>query len=247
MCNQDIFEELSANLRSFRAFSTESEPGGWQVEITDWIDGFITKPHPFLGRKGAICPFVQKSIDGGLIAITHLSTPPNIEKDSGLQIIDAMRALFERTFVGDRRELGALILVFPDLVRDKSGSFIDGAHRLNRRRIIKSGLALGEFHPGSTTPGIHNADFHPLYSPLPSFVMRSLGKHDIFFLNREDFAIEDRIDSMRSFIDQMSGYMTSRERLQLDKDLISLRDEAEKENLPEDMFSDLAKMETNHQ
>jgi hypothetical protein len=247
MSEKDIFDELSVNLRCFRDLYDQVASGRWQDEVTDWINSFITRPHASLGRKGAVCPFVQKSLDSGLLAVTHLATPRDLKIDAGSMIIDAMRALFEQTFVAERRELGALVLAFPQLALDRAGAFIDGAHRLNRRRMIHSGVALGEFHPGSTTPGIHNADFHPMYSPVPIFVMRALSKHDVFFLNRGDFAIEDRIGTMRSFIDQMAGYMNAHEKVQLDKDLVSLRREVENEDLADAIVSDLKKLETDLQ
>ena len=41
---------------------------------------------------------------------------------------------------------------------------------------------LGDFHPFSQSPGIHNPDFRPLKSPIPMLVIRHMVISDWLFL-----------------------------------------------------------------
>ena len=102
-------------------------------------------------------------------------------------------------------ELQALVVGFPDLPEHEAADFIDGGHKIMRSKFLSAGLAIGEFHAGSKTQGVHNPDFNPMWAPLPVFVIRRISKHDALFLGRGDYPAEERAASIAAYLEHFSG------------------------------------------
>jgi hypothetical protein len=51
-------------------------------DVLDWIQNFIVRPHPDMGRTGAVCPFVRQAMASRKIFFSrcHLQDPANAEE-----------------------------------------------------------------------------------------------------------------------------------------------------------------------
>jgi hypothetical protein len=81
------------------------------------------------------------------------------------------------------------LVLFPDLRPASWTSVIDSCQRRLKPAFVRSGLMLGQFHPGPPDePGLWNTEFRPLNSPIPILAIRFMTARDAMFLcQRGDF------------------------------------------------------------
>lgn len=159
----------------------------------EWMDSFVTQPHPGLGRPGAICPRLAPALRRGLIHLVALPTATGEVAeavDKGRALAGLYRELF--TDLDDFRA-GALLAFFPGLPSEAAPEFIDGGHARLRMDFVASGLMIGEFHPHSTVTSVHNQDLEVMRCPVPMLAVRALTRHDVLFLDRPDTPREERV------------------------------------------------------
>src|SRR5437868_578196 len=85
-------------------------------EVMEWVQNFISKPHPCLGRQGPICPFVWPSIKKKAFFMTF-----HYEVDGSKEVIIYLmryyRDFFFRCFTTSSPEslYNSLLVVFPNI------------------------------------------------------------------------------------------------------------------------------------
>jgi len=153
-------------------------------QCTAWLSEYIGKPHPELGRKGDVCPFVNASMRKQRIRLVvhdRMSRRCTRTIENGI-LSEAWR--LSRTIQPTDRlaELTASVLLFPNLA-DRDAQVLHTIHTEYKHSLMRRGLMLAVFFPGYEKPAIYNSDF-PLYtSPLPVVVIRPMALHDIVFLD----------------------------------------------------------------
>ncbi|WP_225724890.1 MULTISPECIES: DUF6875 domain-containing protein [unclassified Nocardia] len=147
--------------------------------LTEWIDGYLTRPHPDLGRDGPVCPFVRQSIKRHTLwaAVVpggdELTVPRMTDAvDDAIEIYRAMRS-------ADPDPRLCSLTLFPGLTRLH---LVDSVHAARKSGVVEQGLMLGQFYPGCAVPGLWNKDFHPLDAPVPMLVIRKMMNTDFPFL-----------------------------------------------------------------
>jgi heptaprenyl diphosphate synthase len=150
--------------------------------ISDWLRSYVARPHPELGRSGAVCPFVAQALAGHKVSIAacEFCAEPDLK---GMiraleQGIEYFRALVREE---DEPELVSLVIVFRDLDREQ-WHLIDDGHCEIKTRFVEDGLMLGQFHPACEAPAAHNPAFPVNRAPIPLMVIRHMAAHDILFL-----------------------------------------------------------------
>ncbi len=157
------------------------------IEITEWAKTFLARPHPDLGRPGAVCPFVPHALKLNSIRLAAIRAK-NLESSQVEEIVLGYRNIFleiepqEREYAINK----VLLLVFPDLHIDDTDKLIDGVQQKLKPLFVKTGLMLGEFHNRTESPGLHNPKFRPLRSPIPILAIRYLVESDLPFLVSTD-------------------------------------------------------------
>jgi len=160
------------------------EPGGSGQAIRRWASEYIARPHPSLGRGGAICPFMQPSLE-----LERFHTWQIDEVDSGDMprlrriTLEAARAFLQRYPLGvPKNGFASVALSFPRL----SGEHLlalDALHnQLKTHLIARYDLMSTPCHPVSRKPSVSNPDFAVFRSPVPLIVLRHLDVRDIRFL-----------------------------------------------------------------
>jgi hypothetical protein len=160
------------------------------VEAARYVCEFLAAPHPDLGRSGAVCPFIGRAMDEGLIHMTVSSHGPRDEARllADVQRLAAWFRAGETTVPQAERIYRGLIMVFPNLPTDSGAGVIERVQKASKPAYVRQGLMIGQFYPDCAAPGLHNADFRPMRSPGPSLAIRNMTVFDApFMLDQESY------------------------------------------------------------
>lgn len=154
--------------------------------IRDWVGDYLCRPLADLGRRGAVCPYTQTSLDRNLMyAAVRPGRPADVTE------IVAEMAPYREWFLqlapsGEPSSIYTTIMVlFPDLERADL-PLIDKAQAVLKDEYVADGLMIGEFHHGPPDKGgLHNPDLRPLASPVPMLVIRNMVATDLPFLRND--------------------------------------------------------------
>ncbi len=196
-------------------------------EVISWLELFIMKPNPELGRAGAVCSRVHASLEQNLMKFATIRTKNATAEEAVYKcraVVDAFYALFPNR---DEWPQASLMILFPDIERDQGSDFIDGGHRHLRKTFIKNGLMLGEFHPHSTVPGVSNPDFRSMRAPMPLFVVRAISEHDHKFLLRPDFPATEQLECLDALLDFVGDKLESKTKAEVEAAVLELRKRCE--------------------
>src|SRR5579859_3778213 len=177
--------------------------------IMRWIRDHIVKPHVELGRAGPVCPFVAPALELQCLWLAAVERPIAGDADlcgivaQLLQLYDT----YEYTAGADHR-LRTFVVVLPTVSNDDEWEQIARVHAGMKPTVVSRGLMLGEFHARSTSPGVHNAAYRPLRSPIPLFVLRHMVPGDLIFLNRDADPPRQRAHFLRSYLRSMAAELT---------------------------------------
>lgn len=175
------------------------------ASVLDWMHAFLARTHPELGRKGAVCPFVPLSLEQDSIWMAEIGDG-NATVESISAVIRQYRDLFLVTepISGPDTINKAFVVVFPNLGPDGAG-VVDQVQSLLKKDFVEMGLMLGEFHASNQSPGLRNAEFRPLRSPIPMLAIRHMVDSDLPFLLRYVYAPAERSSFLRSYLFRLAG------------------------------------------
>lgn len=162
-------------------------------EVMEWAVSYLSRPHPELGRKGAVCPFVPKSMNSGrFYLVLHEEvdgTDLTVLRDILLSHADGFLERFPHLTPED--EFNSLLMVFPRIPPER-GAVVDTLHtELKSFLMMRKGIMLSQFHPLATKGAIRNEKFQAYKSPYPCIVLRHMGVHDIIFLGHNAQAFSE--------------------------------------------------------
>jgi heptaprenyl diphosphate synthase len=159
--------------------SPEREPVA--ADMITWAKEYLAQPHPELGRKGAVCPFITKTLAAGRFLVT---VHPEVTR-SEAQIRDIVLSHADEFLRRYPKSTGdtstSLLIVLPNLLPAAHG-LVDAIHADTKTHLMKQKLMVAALHPRSTHPAIWNPAFPVLRAPLPCFAIRHMVVHDIVFV-----------------------------------------------------------------
>jgi hypothetical protein len=202
------------------------------IEIKEWVKNFLGKPHPNLGRPGAVCPFVPRSLRSNSIRLTVIRT-----KDLYPEQVENLVRHYRDIFIGTEyqdEELPinkAFLLIFPDIDIEDACELIDSIQQKLKPLFVESGLMIGEFHKRNESPGLHNPYFRPLRSPIPLLAIRFMVEADLPFLqNPADPHL--RIRYLEAYLKRFGGNFTDETKFKNASQALALaKKQVEAENL----------------
>lgn len=161
-----------------------------RATVSAWLESYVSRPHPDLGRRGPVCPFVAPAVAAGAVwfAAHRFDGEPSLERMTRI-LEEALQCFQLLAWQEEKVELASLIVTFPDLAED-DWHLIDDAHRASKTRFVEAGLMLGQFHPACEEPAAHNAAFPVNRAPLPLMAIRHIASHDILFLAENPHWVE---------------------------------------------------------
>lgn len=181
-------------------------------QTLDWVWGFLAKPHPELGRQGAVCPYVEQSMNTEKIWLTIIDSPVLCQKEIE-DVVMRYRDVFLKLEPTRGRETinKAMMMIFPHVPMEKAPELIDGVQAHLKPHYTKMGLMLGEFHRYNQTPGLRNEQFFPLRSPVPMLVIRYMVESDLPFLTRQIDSPGRRVVFLKAYLRRLAGDISEKQ------------------------------------
>ncbi|MHC5596714.1 MAG: DUF6875 domain-containing protein [Nostoc sp.] len=210
----------------------QNEDLPYLIEIMEWVKNFLGRPHPNLGRPGAVCPFVPFSLKSNSIHLAVIHTkdlyPEQLE-----EIVRRYRDIFLEMQVKEQ-ELAinkAFLLIFPDVHIEDASKVIDSVQQKLKPLFVESGLMIGEFYKRNESPGLHNPNFRPLRSPIPLLAIRFMVEADLPFLqNPADPHL--RIRYLEAYLKRFGAQFTDETKIRNAHQALKLaKEEVKQENL----------------
>jgi hypothetical protein len=160
-------------------------------EVLHWAKEYIAAPHPELGRKGPICPFVQKTMQVNRL---YVSIHDEIDGAARRDVDDVVLAHADRLkerFPYDAPDgaFTSVVIVFPGIPEER-GHVLDDVHDELKTHLMRRDLMAAAFHPRSTKPGQYNPAFRVFRAPFACMVLRHMDVRDILFLGNNRAAFE---------------------------------------------------------
>jgi hypothetical protein len=157
------------------------------IEITQWLKNYVAKPHPDLGRSGAVCPFVPPSFKLNSLRLTVIHSK-NLDIQQIADLILPYRDVFLNLEPKEKPAAlnKAILFIFPDIPTEDAPNTIDVVQKKLKPFFVDAGLMIGEFHNRTESPGLHNPNFRPLRSPIPLLVIRPMTEADLIFMQNTD-------------------------------------------------------------
>lgn len=149
-----------------------------------WASGYLSKSHPDLGRKGAVCPFTSPSIKKDLFSVAYLDGDDLSREDIAASLTEVISE-FQSSPPSDPNDeaLKTALLVFPEL---EDHSLIDEIQMEFKNLFIKYDLMVGQFYPGCGEGGLWNPHFRPLDAPYAMIAIRRMTSSDYPFLTGDE-------------------------------------------------------------
>jgi hypothetical protein len=147
--------------------------------IARWSRDFLCQSHTELGRQGPVCPYTTPSLNRGLFRLSVHRDDEDLPRYLE-HLRDAHRQESE-TLSERESELLTYLVVLPDHDPVDSAR-LDRAQSLAKPSFLELGMMIGQFHPACPEPGLWNADFRPLQSPVPLIAIRRLLPFDLPFM-----------------------------------------------------------------
>lgn len=158
--------------------------------IVHWATDYLCRPHPELGRTGAVCPFTPPSLRRNVFFMTVMPGA-GLRLDEVQDVVRAYRDWFQELPPTDPRQaqFKTINIIFPDLPQDAWKTLIEATQDRLKAEYVPLGIMIGEFHPGPPEKAaLWNPRFRPLRCPLPMLVIRHMVPTDFVFLrDRRDF------------------------------------------------------------
>lgn len=186
----------------------KSLPDGLETAL-DWIENFVAKEHPQLGREGKICPFVPGALANSTLYFR--SFPDAKGADDVNEAATMALEDFPNLPPNQHPEVQfkSLIMVFPAISAAAAPEAIDGVQRKRKLEFVEAGLMIGQFHERNLTPAAHNPQFYPLRSPVPMMAVRIMVPTDVPFLTQAEYSRAERAAYMKAYIRVMRTWPAS--------------------------------------
>jgi hypothetical protein len=155
-------------------------------EVLAWVRDYLGEPHPQLGRKGQVCPFVKRSV---LEEKMFLSFHDEVDGRSPAQVRDVVLKQAEKFEARFRREdnLATTLLLFPCLL-DEQLRVLDRTHDELKTDFMGRGLMSTPLHRLSERPALYNPAFPVQRAPFAAFAIRNMVVQDIVFVRTNETA-----------------------------------------------------------
>ena len=165
-------------LRKLSAFPPDAEPDGAAGQVAAWMRAYLMRPHPDLGRSGAVCPYTPLAARADLALIG--SSEATDADDIHATMREAVRAFDEMSCTPAQKTFRCVLVAFPKAERAQ----LKAVQNKLRPESTRRAKMIGLFEPEAPDPGLLNPDFRPLRAPLPLLAIRSLVENDAPFVLR---------------------------------------------------------------
>lgn len=178
--------------------------------LLDWVESYLMREHPELGRTGAVCPFTRQAARIDTARLGICTAGPD-EEDRAFALIrgsfDALDAIPCKPGMAHFR---TVIIGFPGCADERGIAMLRRVQKRHKFYSLSRGRMIGLMHETSEAPGLWNPDFRPLRAPLPVLAIRHMVEHDAPFAARHPLLLVPylarfRLAGGRRLIDHLRG------------------------------------------
>lgn len=98
---------------------------------------------------------------------------------------------------GDRSNIHRARVILPTRL-EGAATAVDTVQRRLKPVFVERHLMIGQFFEECEEPGLWNADFRPLKTPVPLLAIRSMVPTDVAFLHHDNSLLESYLDKFGS-------------------------------------------------
>lgn len=174
------------------------------LEVERWVKSYLARPHPEVGRKGSVCPYIPAALQRQSVSMTYLTYDEGTTDEEIEQTLLSYKDVFLEQ---NHHVLNSWLVVFvyvpsqsafkkhrlEDPVLMASG-LVERVQRALKPSYIAEKLMIGQFYPGCSVTGIHNTDFKPFATQYPLIGIRHMMPQDLVF-------ISEKIDYIQMYLD----------------------------------------------
>ncbi|MGX1790153.1 DUF6875 domain-containing protein [Bosea sp. NPDC055332] len=178
--------------------------------LLGWVEAYLMREHPDLGRTGAVCPFTRQAarIDTARLAIC--SANPEEEERAFALIRGSFGALDAIVSKPGMAHFRTVIVGFPNCADERGIAMLQRVQKRHKFYSLARSRMVGLMYEGSEAPGLWNRDFRPLRAPLPVLAIRHMVEHDAPFAARHPLLLvpylaKFRLAGGRRLIDHLRG------------------------------------------
>lgn len=204
---ESAMSEVGEPLGRMRSMSIdEVQEAKIMMEMNCYLREFLAKPHPLVGRKGPVCPFVPGSLRMDAMYVSVIKTGKKTSQ--AIAKVKACARQFVTRFhelepqKGRKAAYKAVVLIFPDVPLHKAPKVIDDVQSKLKPDFVAKGLMIGEFHLRNNACGLRNESFYPLRTPHPAIAIRRIVPTDLVFLTPTKYPVELRKKFLNSYLEQ---------------------------------------------
>jgi heptaprenyl diphosphate synthase len=157
--------------------------------VFDWVRQYLSRPHPQLGREGAVCPFAQTALEADQLSVSISEDDGRSRRRLRATLLQSAAVFAARLRERSPSMYASMVVAFPRL-RPDCFHLLDELHDELKNGLMTSDIMVSPFHPKSERPAIWNPEFRVLRAPFAGFAFRRMDVRDIVFVghNRQAFA-----------------------------------------------------------
>jgi hypothetical protein len=148
----------------------------------EWLDSYLVKPHPDLGRPGVVCPFTRSAQTLDTLRFAINCCADTDEREAIAAIRQGFAALKKMHAPGGDEHFRAIIMLFPNCTGPSGIETLERAMKRFKYSSLLTLRTIGFLHANSTQPGVWNPAFCPMTAPVPLIVLRYVVLQDARFV-----------------------------------------------------------------
>ncbi len=152
--------------------------------LLGWVENYLMKGHPDLGRSGHVCPFTRQAARLDAVRLAVDGAGPDQEKAVFARVRASFAALDAIPVAPGMSHYRTVIIAFPGCASREGVAMLQRVQSQHTLYSLKRFRMIGLMHADSQEAGLWNADFRPLRAPLPVIAVRHLVEHDAPFALR---------------------------------------------------------------
>lgn len=178
---------------------------GAMSTLLGWVESYLMRDHPDLGRTGAVCPFTRQAAKIDTVRLAISTADAANEEEAFALIRRAFCDLEKIPCKAGMKHFRTVIVGFPNCSDDEGVAMLQRVQARHKFYSLSRFRMIGFMHAGNEAPGLWNPAFRPLRAPLPVLAIRHLVEQDAPFAARHPlllapFLIKFRFDGAKRIL-----------------------------------------------
>jgi hypothetical protein len=152
--------------------------------LRGWVESYLMRAHPDLGRTGAVCPFTRQAAKLDTVRLAISEAAPADEDHAFAVVRNAFHTLEQIPCKPSMRHFRTVIVGFPNCGNDDGIAMLGRVQKRHKLYSLSRFRMIGFMHAANEAPGLWNPDFRPLRAPMPVLAVRHLVEQDAPFAAR---------------------------------------------------------------